>query len=97
LSNDELKTYSNLIQNTVYCEISIQDNGIGFDQQYSNQIFLIFHRLHGQKEFSGTGIGLALCKKIVANHSGEIFAESNETEGALFRILLPLTHRVNKK
>ena len=97
LSNDELKTYSNLIQNTVYCEISIQDNGIGFDQQYSNQIFLIFHRLHGQKEFSGTGIGLALCKKIVANHNGEIFAESNETDGALFRILLPLTHRVNKK
>ena len=97
LSNAELKTHTNLIQDTTYCEIKIQDNGIGFEHQFSNQIFLIFHRLHGLNEFSGTGIGLALCKKIAINHNGEIFAESNETDGALFRILLPLTHRENKK
>ena len=96
LSNEELGKHKTLIQDNPYCEISIKDNGIGFEQQFSDQIFLIFHRLHGRNEFSGTGIGLALCKKIVVNHNGEIYAHSNETDGALFRILLPLTHH-NKK
>lgn len=74
-----------------YCEICIKDNGIGFKQTFEDQIFLLFHRLHSQSKYLGTGIGLALCKKIVNNHHGEISARSNENEGALFRIILPLT------
>jgi two-component system, chemotaxis family, CheB/CheR fusion protein len=92
LSKEELKEHPTLIQDIAYCEISVKDNGIGFEQQFANQIFLIFHRLHGRNEFSGTGIGLALCKKIAINHNGEIYADSKETDGALFRILLPPIH-----
>ncbi|HEY4936065.1 MAG TPA: CheR family methyltransferase, partial [Puia sp.] len=73
-----------------YCEICIRDNGIGFDQKYADQIFLIFHRLHGREHYTGTGIGLALCKTIVVNHNGEIFGVSNKNEGASFKIILPL-------
>ena len=91
LSEQELLIYKQLNQNISYCEISVQDNGIGFDQQYADQIFLIFHRLHGRSEFPGTGIGLALCKKIIINHHGEISATSNENAGAIFKIILPLT------
>ncbi|HLA57765.1 MAG TPA: ATP-binding protein, partial [Puia sp.] len=73
-----------------YCEISISDNGIGFEQKYADQIFLIFHRLHGREHYLGTGIGLALCKTIVVNHNGEISAVSNLNEGTTFKIILPL-------
>ena len=92
LSKEDLNEHPSLFQDIAYCEISVKDNGIGFEQQFANQIFLIFHRLHGRNEFSGTGIGLALCKKIAINHNGEIYADSNETDGALFSILLPLKH-----
>ena len=74
-----------------YCEICFTDNGIGFQQQYADQIFLIFHRLNSRELFAGTGIGLALCKKIVINHHGEITATSAEGQGASFRIVLPIT------
>jgi two-component system CheB/CheR fusion protein len=73
-----------------YCEITISDNGIGFDQKYADQIFLIFHRLHGRDQYTGTGIGLALCKTIVVNHNGEIFSVSHKNDGASFTIILPL-------
>jgi signal transduction histidine kinase len=73
-----------------YCEISISDNGIGFEQKYADQIFLIFHRLHAREHYLGTGIGLALCKTIVVNHNGEISAVSNLNEGATFKVILPL-------
>ena len=92
LSPENLYKRKSLDQESDYCEISIQDNGIGFDQKFSDQIFLIFHRLHGKSEYEGTGIGLALCKKIVINHHGEIYASSKESEGALFVMLLPLRH-----
>jgi signal transduction histidine kinase len=71
--------------------IQVQDNGIGFDQQYAGQIFSIFQRLHRKAQYSGTGIGLALCKKIVENHRGQIFATSSPGEGANFHIILPIT------
>jgi two-component system CheB/CheR fusion protein len=90
LKKEEVKKYKSLNQKLSYCEIGFKDNGIGFEQQFSDQIFLIFHRLHGREQFSGTGIGLALCKKIVINHHGEIFGLSNDKEGALFQIILPL-------
>ena len=93
LPKAELDKHKTFLQQCDYCEISFNDNGIGFEQQFADQIFLIFHRLHGRSEFPGTGIGLALCKKIVVNHNGEIYAESNETDGALFRIILPVKHQ----
>ncbi|MEP6647935.1 MAG: ATP-binding protein [Saprospiraceae bacterium] len=73
-----------------YCHISISDNGIGFEQQYSEKIFELFQRLHGKLTYQGTGIGLAIVKKIVDNHSGIITAESEEDKGARFDIYLPV-------
>lgn len=91
LKTKELEKYKNINPRLTYCEISFKDNGIGFQQQFSDQIFLIFHRLNSREQFPGTGIGLALCKKIVINHQGEIYGISHENDGALFRIILPLT------
>jgi signal transduction histidine kinase len=86
----ELINYPDLIQGKDYIEIVFSDNGIGFEQQYAEQIFQIFERLHSADEFEGTGVGLALCKKIVDNHSGQIFAISGGGKGAAFHILLPV-------
>jgi len=90
LTPGELEKYKGLNPKLTFCEISIKDNGIGFEQQYAEQIFLIFNRLHGRHEFTGTGIGLALCKTIAVNHHGEIRGISNTNEGALFQVVLPL-------
>jgi len=73
-----------------YCRIYVEDNGIGFDQKYSEQIFGMFKRLHLHTEFEGTGIGLALCKKIVEEHNGFITARSKINEGSVFIISLPV-------
>lgn len=74
-----------------YCHISISDNGIGFKQEYSEKIFEIFHRLHDETEYKGTGIGLAIVKKIVENHGGIITANSKLNKGATFDIYIPAT------
>ena len=76
-----------------YCRIYIQDNGIGFDQKYAEEIFGMFKRLHHNSEFQGTGIGLALCKKIVEQHKGFISARSKINEGSTFIISLPVQHQ----
>jgi signal transduction histidine kinase len=76
-----------------YCKILIQDNGIGFDQKYAEEIFGMFKRLHHNTEFQGTGIGLALCKKIVEQHKGYISARSKVNEGSTFIISLPLQQK----
>lgn len=74
-----------------YChKISISDNGIGFEQEYAENIFKLFQRLHGRNEYYGTGIGLAICKKIVENHNGVITAAGQPGEGATFDIFLPV-------
>lgn len=73
-----------------YYKIIFKDNGIGFDSQYAEKIFLLFNRLHNKDEYSGTGIGLAICKKIVENHKGFIFADGEINIGAIFTIYLPL-------
>ena len=87
--SDEDKEANHLRQNTNYYRIIVKDHGIGFDQEFSMKIFQIFQRLHGKAEYPGSGIGLAICKKIVENHSGRIFAQSEPEKGAEFFILLP--------
>lgn len=73
-----------------FLEITINDNGIGFDEKYLDKIFTIFQRLHGKSEYSGTGIGLALCKRVIENHNGYITAKSEKDKGSTFFIYLPL-------
>lgn len=77
---------------TRYSRIIIEDNGIGFDQKYAEQIFDMFRRLHPNAEYEGTGIGLALCKKIVEKHKGFISARSRPGEGSVFIVSLPLNN-----
>ena len=69
--------------------ISIRDNGIGFDEKYKEKIFKPFERLHGQSQYSGTGIGLAICKKVVESHNGELEVQSQPSVGTTFTIRLP--------
>ncbi len=73
-----------------YCRISVSDNGIGFNEKYISKIFTIFQRLNAKEAFEGTGIGLAIAKKIVDKHSGLITARSKEDEGTTFILILPL-------
>jgi len=72
------------------CEIKVEDNGIGFDKKYLDRIFTIFQRLHGRTQYEGTGIGLALCKKIIDRHGGTISAESMLGGGATCVFTLPV-------
>jgi signal transduction histidine kinase len=75
-----------------YCRIFVKDNGIGFDQRYAEEIFGMFRRLHHNGEYSGTGVGLALCKKIAELHHGFISARSKINEGSTFIVSFPLKH-----
>ncbi|SCY80929.1 His Kinase A (phospho-acceptor) domain-containing protein [Flavobacterium caeni] len=72
-----------------YCGLVFADNGIGFSEEYEQKIFNIFQRLHGKGQYEGTGIGLAMCKKIAENHHGLIYARGKEGEGASFTVVLP--------
>lgn len=74
------------------CEITIQDNGIGFDEKYLDKIFAVFQRLHGRNEYEGTGVGLAVCRRITDRHGGTITARSKLGEGAAFIVTLPVRH-----
>ena len=73
----------------MYCHIKVSDNGIGFDPQYKDRIFEVFQRLHGKDAYTGTGIGLAIVKKIVENHQGVIMATGEPGKGVSFDIYIP--------
>lgn len=80
----------NINPESEYVAVAIQDNGIGFDQNQSEKIFKTFTRLHSRQLYEGTGLGLAMCKKIVEKHKGIIYARSNVDNGAEFTVLIPL-------
>jgi len=73
-----------------YYRIDVVDNGIGFDEKYLDRIFQVFQRLHNKRDYAGTGIGLAICEKVAANHGGAITAASEPGQGATFSVFLPL-------
>ena len=84
LNNEKLLPEKN------YCHVTVSDNGIGFQPEFKDKIFELFQRLHGKNDYPGTGIGLAIVKKIVENHNGIITATSGMNEGATFDIYLPV-------
>ncbi len=90
ITSEELNSYPDLNQNSSYICISVEDNGIGFDPQFNEKIFSIFQRLHDKQSYSGTGIGLALCKKIVENHGGKIEGHGKVNNGSRFNVILPV-------
>jgi PAS domain S-box-containing protein len=89
IPKDDITDAPALLINKRYFEINFKDNGIGFEQQYDKIIFSLFQQLHGKHEYPGTGIGLALCKKIAENHNGFIKATGELDKGATFSIYLP--------
>ena len=87
---EEVKTYvAKPLPFAQYYHISVEDNGIGFETQYGDQIFEIFKRLHGREAYPGSGIGLAVCRRIADNHHGKLYAESVPQEGSAFHLFLP--------
>ena len=91
LSNERKNDFPELDPAKEYVEVKITDNGIGFNEEYADRIFTIFQRLNDSSTYGGYGIGLALCQKIIDNHSGRIFAKSKAGEGASFIFILPYT------
>ena len=98
LKNDKFRLLNlpNSPQICDYWNLSFTDNGIGFDAQYNQNIFVIFQRLHHTEEYSGTGIGLAIVKKIVENHNGIIVADGNLNKGVAFNIYIPIPESSKK-
>ena len=78
-----------VLQAAAYYRIDVLDNGIGFDEKYADRMFQVFQRLHGKSQYPGTGIGLAICEKVVVNHGGAITASSQPGQGATFSVYLP--------
>lgn len=77
----------------IWCQLTITDNGIGFEEKHQERIFGVFQRLHGRNEYEGTGIGLSICRKIVERHGGQITAASQPDQGAVFTVTLPTHHQ----
>jgi len=91
----DLSKFTKYSQGRNYYKITVQDNGIGFDDKYAEDIFRVFKRLHSYQEFEGTGVGLSICKKIVEKHNGFIKAESKIDNGSTFIIGLPEMQMAN--
>lgn len=90
VEKDQIENPPDILLDEKYLQINFEDNGIGFEQQYDTIIFSLFQRLHGKDAYAGTGIGLALCKKIVENHHGFIRATGELKKGATFSLYLPI-------
>lgn len=88
----EIENEESIVKDREYILITFSDNGIGFDQKFSEKVFSIFQRLHSDRTIAGTGIGLAVCKKIVDNHQGIISVKSELKKGTTFYIYLPMLH-----
>jgi len=89
MSREEVRVYLSQPTEYNYLCFSVKDNGIGIDEQYQKQIFEVFKRLHSRTEYSGSGIGLAICRRIVANHGGAIYIESALGKGTTFNVIMP--------
>jgi signal transduction histidine kinase/DNA-binding NarL/FixJ family response regulator len=87
---DDKDPNSPSLQQGNYCRIHFSDNGIGFDEKFMDRIFVIFQRLHSRDAYEGTGIGLAITKKIIDKHNGSISAKSKLNQGATFTLILPV-------
>jgi len=85
----QIRLPENLLSQLFYC-IEVSDNGIGFEQENADRIFNVFTRLHGNKDYPGTGIGLSIAKKVMENHNGFIYAKGEVNQGAVFNILFPI-------
>ena len=92
---NDLSNFTKYDNDKNFYKITVQDNGIGFDEKYAEDIFRVFKRLHSYHEFEGTGVGLSICKKIVEKHNGFIRAESKIDKGSTFIIGLPEMHQAN--
>ncbi len=88
----QVKVYGEVLENGT-CRIFVEDNGIGFDEENLETIFAPFQRLHGREKYEGTGMGLAICRKIVERHGGSITAKSRPGEGSTFIVTLPIRHK----
>jgi signal transduction histidine kinase len=88
-AQEEVTSYSALDTQRKYFLISFEDNGIGFKPEDAERIFTIFQRLHSKETYAGTGVGLAVCRKVAHNHAGEIYAKSELGKGSCFYLLLP--------
>ncbi|HEX8182170.1 MAG TPA: ATP-binding protein [Candidatus Saccharimonadales bacterium] len=84
---------TNEADNIKYCRLEIEDNGLGFDEKYLDRIFAVFQRLHNRDSYEGTGIGLAVCRKIIERHGGSITATSKPGKGSTFIMMLPMRHK----
>lgn len=95
LKSNELGA-NGMAQGGEFCRLTVEDNGIGFDEKYLDRIFTVFQRLHGRGEYGGTGIGLAICQKVVQRHGGSITATSTPGQGSTFVVTLPVKHAVTE-
>jgi len=95
IPKNEILSYPFLNSQYQYIMLQFIDNGIGFEQEYAIRIFDVFQRLHEKQVYDGTGVGLALCKKIVTNHHGYIEAVSSPNKGSTFNIYLPMNYIPN--
>ena len=90
-----VKVYGQLLNEV--CKITVEDNGIGFEEKYLDRIFGVFQRLHGRGQYDGTGVGLAICQKIAERHGGSITAKSSPGQGATFIVTLPVRQTQKKE